>query len=584
MSYQVLARKYRPQNFTELVGQEHVTQALVNGLEQGRLHHAFLFTGTRGVGKTTLARIIAKALNCAKGVTGHPCGECEACREIAEGRFVDLVEVDAASRTGVDDTRELLENVQYAPSKGRYKIYLIDEVHMFSNSSFNALLKTLEEPPPHVKFLLATTEPAKLPITVLSRCLQFNLKRLDIDQISQHLATLLQKEGVEFEAPALELLARAADGSMRDALSLLDQALAFGAGRITREDVSLMLGVIEQRHIVDLLDAIIAEDSDRLEQVMQRLFEQSPDYGRVLQDLALLLHEISLQQILAKAPPNALFDRTVVVEFGKQLSPEITQLYYQICIIGHQELTMAPDAKTGFEATVLRLFGFTLPEQNAAAQPAGDQNGTQRVPGVPTSSTPAPPDRQPSPHSGLHSPPTTASSSRATTKNEEPTRQPLTSPGQKNDATSARPGQQRAGDNLPVLATENWGAIFQSLGLKGSARELARHCRIEQVDEPHLKLAVDENYKVMLRDRPRHALIEALQQAYGSHWRIQFSIDTGTQEQAPLEVDTKPTVARSDQGVKDPVIQSVQQDPLVKSLKEQFDAEIIDVQPNRKRG
>ncbi len=608
MQYQVLARKYRPQNFTELVGQEHVTQALINGLEQGRLHHAFLFTGTRGVGKTTLARIIAKALNCEKGVTGSPCGECEACREIAEGRFVDLVEVDAASRTGVDDTRELLENVQYAPSKGRYKIYLIDEVHMFSNSSFNALLKTLEEPPPHVKFLLATTEPAKLPITVLSRCLQFNLKRLDNDQISQYLASLLEKEGVEYDLPALELLARAADGSMRDALSLLDQALAYGAGRISLDDVRQMLGVIEQRHIIDLLDGILEHDPDKLEHVMQGLFERSPDYGRILQDLALLLHEISLQQVLGKAPPNSLFERAAVVDFGQRLSPELTQLYYQICVIGHQELSLAPDAKTGFESTVLRLFGFTLPGQEGASP---TQNGnrpharragsTNSRPAASASSAPstssasaasAPENRiqEQQDNAYLQEAPKSPESAVAS----HPAENESQNMAQQKEPSPAKADTRASDADLPPLTAENWDAIFQALQLKGAARELARHCRIQSVEGSHVKLVLDDSHQIMLRDRPRNALRKALQQAYGHDLHV--SIDTETVDHpvvaspghSPRAPDRPPTSTPVGPGHRlptdDPASEAVQANALIQGLQEQFDAEIIDIQRNRKRG
>ncbi len=598
MQYQVLARKYRPQNFTELVGQEHVTQALINGLEQGRLHHAFLFTGTRGVGKTTLARIIAKALNCEKGVTGSPCGECEACREIAEGRFVDLVEVDAASRTGVDDTRELLENVQYAPSKGRYKIYLIDEVHMFSNSSFNALLKTLEEPPPHVKFLLATTEPAKLPITVLSRCLQFNLKRLDNDQISQYLVSLLEKEGVEYELPALELLARAADGSMRDALSLLDQALAYGAGRIRLDDVRQMLGVIEQRHIIDLLDAILERDPDKLEHVMQGLFERSPDYGRILQDLALLLHEISLQQVLGKAPPNSLFERAAVVDFGQRLSPELTQLYYQICVIGHQELSMAPDAKTGFESTVLRLFGFTLPGQDSASptqngnrsrvRSTGDTNSrpTASTSSVPPASVASTTENriQESDNAYLQE----ASKSPESAVVSHPADNESQNMAQQKEQSPAKANTCAFSADLPPLTAENWDAIFQALQLKGAARELARHCRVQSVEGPHVKLVLDDSHQIMLRDRPRNALLKALQQAYGQDLRI--SIDTATVDHSVTSslADSPPVNAPVGSGHRlpadDPTSEVVQANALIQGLQEQFDAEIIDIQRNRKRG
>ncbi len=589
MSYQVLARKYRPQNFEQLVGQEHVTQALINGLEQQRIHHAFLFTGTRGVGKTTLARILAKALNCEQGVTGRPCGECGACREIAAGRFVDLVEVDAASRTGVDDTRDLLDNVQYAPSKGRYKVYLIDEVHMFSHSSFNALLKTLEEPPPHVKFLLATTDPTKLPATVLSRCLQFNLKRLDIDQISRHLAYLLDKESVEYESPALELLARAADGSMRDALSLLDQALAYGANKVMLEEVRLMLGIIEQRHVTAMLEAVVNQDVNQLGAVMQDLFSQAPDYGRVLQDLALLLHEISLCQVLGKPAPNALFSRETIHDLGNRLTPEMTQLYYQICLIGYRDMALAPDAKTGFESTMVRLFGFTLPGQPGSRE-SRQTDGAGRL-HIKTESR-STQDQ------------TTSTDGKPAIKTESRVydRRESREKSQKAHVAESSPHTKKTGPvaegeasaktvtEMPELAVENWPAIFSALKLRGAARELARVCRLQRVQPGRVTLILDRDYHVMLRDRPRLAVRQALQQAYGHDFQVEFQLaeEAGTALQGDLPREEAANVPRKSaasgtalSGLSTHV--TAQDSPLIQELKKTFDAEIIDVQHKRKQ-
>ncbi len=354
MSYQVLARKWRPQNFKEMVGQNHVLKALINALEEQRLHHAYLFTGTRGVGKTTVARILAKCLNCETGITAGPCGECAACREIAEGRFVDLIEVDAASRTRVEDTRELLDNVQYAPTNGRFKVYLIDEVHMLSTSSFNALLKTLEEPPEHVKFLLATTDPQKLPATVLSRCLQFNLKRMTVDTISQHLAFILDKESVAYSETAIKQIARAADGSMRDALSLMDQAIAFGAGELKDNEVQDMLGGISHEHLYTILDAIIAGKGTEMLAAIEEMSSATPDYDIAADNLISLLHQISVMQLI----PEAEQDEEKIRELANKISPEDVQLYYQIALHGRRDLPLSPDPRAGFEMILLRMLAF----------------------------------------------------------------------------------------------------------------------------------------------------------------------------------------------------------------------------------
>ncbi|MCD9457868.1 DNA polymerase III subunit gamma/tau [Marinibactrum halimedae] len=358
MSYQVLARKWRPGNFHEMVGQEHVMQALINALDHQRLHHAYLFTGTRGVGKTTIARILAKCLNCERGVSSNPCGQCGACTEISEGRFVDLIEVDAASRTKVEDTRELLENVQYAPTRGRYKVYLIDEVHMLSGHSFNALLKTLEEPPPHVKFLLATTDPQKLPVTILSRCLQFHLKNMSPERIVGHLSHVLEAESVAFEEPALWSLARAADGSMRDAMSLTDQAIAFGNSHISEQSVNAMLGTIDHSHITDLLTALAHSNAKELLSTVQRMSEQSPDYPAALAELLAVLHRIAIAQVVPDALDNHTGDREQVLSLASIMACEDVQLFYQIGLNGRRDLPMASDPRSGFEMTLLRMLAF----------------------------------------------------------------------------------------------------------------------------------------------------------------------------------------------------------------------------------
>ena len=359
MSYQVLARKWRPANFKQMVGQEHVLQVLINAIDRDRLHHAYIFTGTRGVGKTTIARIFSKSLNCDIGVSSEPCGHCSSCLEVDEGRSVDLIEIDAASRTGVDDMRELLDNVQYAPTRGRFKVYLIDEVHMLSKHSFNALLKTLEEPPPHVKFLLATTDPQKIPVTVLSRCLQFNLKRMSKQQIQSHLQFLLDEEKIETEASALALISSAADGSMRDALSLLDQAIAYGAGYVLQDSVEFMLGAISKDYILNLFNALVEKNASALIDGARNIIERNPDYQRVAAEMIALLQQIALFQSVAGIvlEDDSLVEHIAVL--SEKLSAEEIQLYYQIILQGRQDLYISPDEASGFEMLMLRLLAFS---------------------------------------------------------------------------------------------------------------------------------------------------------------------------------------------------------------------------------
>jgi len=370
-NYQVLARKWRPQNFQQMVGQEHILRMLTNALDQQRLHHAYLFTGTRGVGKTTLARILAKCLNCETGVTSNPCGTCKNCTAINAGRFLDLIEVDAASRTKVEDTRELLENIHYQPVQGRYKVYLIDEVHMLSGHSFNALLKTLEEPPPYVKFLLATTDPKRLPITILSRCLQFNLKRVPPQQINAHLQHVCTTENISFETPALQLLSEAADGSMRDALSLLDQTIAFCADNITTADTRQMLGSIEQDALFRLLNALAERNGMQLLHEIEHLAEMAPDFNQALEDLLSIFHRLNILKII----PDARSDSEALKTLAERFSAEDIQLYYQIALIGRRDLPLSPNMQHGFEMILMRMLAF---------QPV-----TTEMPSSPTTKTPA---------------------------------------------------------------------------------------------------------------------------------------------------------------------------------------------------
>ena len=364
MSYQALARKWRPQNFEDVVGQSHVVSALSNALEQDRVHHAFLFSGTRGVGKTTLARVLAKSLNCETGPSASPCGVCSTCQSVDEGRFIDLIEIDAASRTRVDDTREILDNVQYAPTMGRYKIYLIDEVHMLSKSSFNAMLKTLEEPPEHVKFLFATTDPKKLPVTVLSRCLQFNLKNMTPERVVNHLKVVLAEEGIEAEDSALWQLGRAADGSMRDALSLTDQAIAFGSGKLLGTEVATMLGSVDRQEVYRLIDAVAAGDGAKVYEVIDQVAEFAPDFSALLDELLTVLHKVAVFQVVPEGVDNSFGDREKIGQLATHILAEQVQLFYQIALMGKRDLNLAPDRKMGFEMTLIRMLAFEIDDDS----------------------------------------------------------------------------------------------------------------------------------------------------------------------------------------------------------------------------
>ena len=538
MSYQVLARKWRPRTFKELVGQEHVLKALMNALDNDRLHHAFLFTGTRGVGKTTIARILAKSLNCENGVSSTPCGECSACTEVSEGRFIDLIEVDAASRTGVDDTRELLENVQYAPSRGRYKVYLIDEVHMFSKSSFNALLKTLEEPPPHVKFLLATTEPKKLPATILSRCLQFNLKRLPLEQISGYLSRVLKEENIEFEDTALAQISRAADGSMRDALSLLDQAIANGGGQVKTDEVRAMLGSIDQDHVIDLLKLLADADAPGLLTRINELAQQSPDFAGVLAELISSLHRIALAQTVPNAVDDGLGDRKTIVELAQNMSPEDVQLYYQIGLIGRRDLPLAPDARGGFEMVLLRMLAFR------------PLDSTQAIPTTKVQTT-------------------TASAANTVTS---PVANPVTSPVTKKTANSAPTNTSDATPPKAVVTAsvgdDEWENIVSALNLTGITQQLAIHCTIGKRDGESFQLKMAPTHKHLLSKSREDALAAAI----GQHLDLKINLSITVEDEpgiTPANLQQTRDDIRLDQART-----SIEDDSAVQAFKETFDAQV----------
>ncbi len=481
MAYTALARKWRPRSFAEMTGQEHVLRALANALASGRVHHAFLFAGTRGVGKTTVARILAKCLNCERGVSAEPCLECASCREIESGRSLDLIEVDAASRTRVDDTRELLDNVQYAPSRSRYKIYLIDEVHMLSTSSFNALLKTLEEPPPHVKFLFATTDPQKLPPTVLSRCLQFNLKRLSVPLIVARLAQILEAEQLAGEPAALQLLAQSADGSMRDALSLLDQLLAFGAGAARAADARAMLGMVTRDHVERIARALAGNDATALLEAARELDEFAPDYGQLLDQLAALLEHVALQQCVPDYAGDEYHSLPLVRELAAAMGPEDVQLHYQTAILGRRDLALAPDARTGFRMTLIRMLAFRPEATGQQPAPAG----------------------RPAPQPGL--PPATAQSAAL--------------PAATAPALAATP--ETAG---PSAAGGDWGALLATLDLDGPTRMLALNCVLVAREPGLVQLRLDpRNAGAHTRAR-EDKLAQALARHHGAPVRVEIAV------------------------------------------------------------
>lgn len=522
MTHQVLARKWRPHNFTEIVGQEHVVQSLINALKHERLHHAYLFTGTRGVGKTTIARILAKALNCEARQDFNPCGQCPVCRALDEGRFLDLIEVDAASRTKVEDTRDLLENAQYAPNRGKYKVYLIDEVHMLSGHSFNALLKTLEEPPPHVKFLLATTDPQKIPATVLSRCLQFNLKRLSPSQISAQMEYILTEENLVYEPPALQLLARAADGSLRDGLSLLDQAIVFGNGAVHSGAVSAMLGTVARQPLADLLRALAALDTAQVLQEIDTIAALSPNFSDVLAQLLSVLHHIAV----AQAVPQALRqddDAAQLSEWAQWFSAEDVQLYYQIALLGRRDLEWAPDPRAGFEMTLLRMLAF---------RPAAAQCETAHV----SASLPPPLPSKPAKP--------TAAGHNALNSNPAP------------EATQPK-------------ETHNWAALTAALKIGAMTRELANNCVLEELSAETCALLLDPSHKQLLSARTEDNLRKALHDYYGKPLKLIIHIQPNSRETPAAQLNRARQQQQAD------AEHAIADDENVQLLKKYFDARVV---------
>ena len=576
MSYHVLARKYRPRCFQELVGQEVVARALSHALEQNRLHHAYLFTGTRGVGKTTIARILSRCLNCEEGISANPCGVCSTCREIDEGRFVDLIEVDAASRTKVEDTRELLDNVQYAPTRGRYKVYLIDEVHMLSGHSFNALLKTLEEPPPHVKFLLATTDPQKLPITILSRCLQFALKPMTPERVVGHLQHVLQAENIGFEDAALWLLARGAQGSMRDALSLTDQAIAFGHGSLIEGDVRTLLGSIDRDLVFRVLDALLSQDAASVLSVVSGMADQSIDFAGAITELISVLHRLAVAQAVPDAIDNSEGDRDRLMAIAAALTAEDLQLYYQMALHGRRDLPLAVDARSGFEMTLLRMLSFrpdtTAPVSGGGARapriaaPTTTQSATASTSSAAAMATSTPQASVQPPTAVVPASPEPMS----TPRHEPPAaNQNIAAEAPRSNEAAAEPAnhpQSRlmAGD----WSAEAWAQWVDRSGLTGAPLNLARHTYLHQQADTAWELRLSPQHQMLAGGQAFPPLQQALARDFPAQ-AIHLSL-VEPEVETPIQRRQRLAAAR-----RDAAEAALRNDPVVKALESTFGAMLL---------
>ena len=586
MSYQVLARKWRPKSFETLVGQDHVVRALSNALDQQRLHHAYLFTGTRGVGKTTLARILAKSLNCETGISAKPCGVCSACTEIDRGRFVDLIEVDAASNTQVDAMRDLLDNAQYAPSAGRFKVYIIDEVHMLSKSAFNAMLKTLEEPPAHVKFILATTDPQKVPVTVLSRCLQFNLRQMAGTSIIDHLQNILTQEAIPFQASALHLIARAADGSMRDALSLTDQAIAYGGQSVNEAEVRDMLGAIDQSYLYQLINALLAEDGPALIAQAQAMEQRSLSFESALNDLAQLLHQIAVAQTVPDSVAHDLPERAVLLDFAQRIPAATLQLYYQIALLGRRDIGLAPDELAGFSMSLLRMLAFSPKDQalSNASPPALKLQTTSLAPLTAsvatvvsdTASAPSVAENEASkskvPHEkSLQAP--HEETAPAPSMDEIPYEEAMPSePIPMAEAANAD-AEYSHNEPMPVDAglsrqfNGDWRNLVDNLKL-GLARALSQHCELISYDENSISLSVPEMQKHLLLPNYQEKLSTAINQYFDKKIKLHFSVG-GTGKTLAQQINQEKAQAQSTAET------AIEEDGFVQALINDFGAQII---------
>ncbi len=626
MAYQVLARKWRPRSFKEMVGQEHVLRALINALDNDRLHHAFLFTGTRGVGKTTISRILAKSLNCDQGVSSTPCGVCSSCTEIDEGRFVDLIEVDAASRTKVEDTRELLENVQYAPTRGRYKVYLIDEVHMLSNHSFNALLKTLEEPPPHVKFLLATTDPQKLPVTILSRCLQFSLRRLSHEAIAKHLQYILEQEDVPHQPGALKLIAHGADGSMRDGLSLLDQAIAYGGGQVQEDETRSMLGTIDRQYVFNLLKGLADENGIAVMNAVAQLAMQSPDYLAVCGEIISTLQRIAMLQMVPQAVSSEESHSSELSTLAQQMTPEAVQLYYQIALHMRRDLPLNPDSRGGLEMGLLRMLAFnptnhpspttpskpaqqnhsnapTVNQQNPVAanpqNPAAEAFANIKKPAPQAEAKPVPPVQTPEVAATTSAPAnhsnSAASLALAAARNALKGNPPFPKAQQQLAAEANTEAENRTAAEVVIktpqpqaapeppknpqaspvskkaeqaIINNDWASIIDQLSIGGMTRQLAMHCTLQHQHNSEITLRLMPSHEQFLNREREQQLSQILSNYYNSE--IQLKIEIGDSHvENPMQIHQRQVEERQQAAV-----HSILNDVNVQSMRQIFAAEV----------
>lgn len=549
MSHQVLARKWRPKSFETLVGQPHVVRALSNALEQQRIHHAYLFTGTRGVGKTTLARILAKSLNCEAGITAKPCGVCNACTEIDKGRFVDLLEVDAASNTQVDAMRELLENAQYAPTAGRFKVYIIDEVHMLSKSAFNAMLKTLEEPPAHVKFILATTDPQKVPVTVLSRCLQFNLRQIASATIIEHLQNVLTQENIPYEKTAIQLIARAAEGSMRDALSLTDQAIAYGNQAVNEADVRSMLGAIDQSYLFDIINALLNQDGTALIEKAKAMEERSISFEAALNDLAKLLHQIAIAKTVPNSISNDLPEREALIQLAHAIPAETLQLYYQIALLGGRDISLAPDEYAGFTMSLLRMLAFS-PKDKVSDQKKNSLNTTAQA----TTS-----------ESAVSALQNKATENRSAKNNPIAVEKPVAEI--ENQTVADQPVETKVSNNV-ITFDGSWHNLIESHLKLGLARALAQHCEMLSYDENSITLRVAENQKHLVSANYQDKLSTAINNHFNRKIRLNITIESEANTPAKQNAEKKAVIQSN-------VETAIMNDTFVQSLIQDFDAKII---------